>query len=720
MFIPPQAKIRKAYYCLSGPSLPGETADRKKRITLADAAWRPVNITRRQVGRHYPESRKDLGLMRYRLFCFVMAALIAVGIGACGGEGKSSDPLGTDSLTFGDSSGSAVLQLDPNGAVQLTAKVTDAAGKPVADRDVTFELVSNTSGASINFSRVGTNTAGEATISYRAGASPGRDVVRASISDSSRIDVSIIVGGGIAGTQVSLAASPTSLEAGQTSIITATVTDGSGAPILGRAVTFAFSANNSGAALATLNGTTDVSGRAIAVYTAGTANPTANVWDTVQASVTGSVDAIPINRTATGGGVQISLAGAPTSLSAGQNSIITATVTDSAGSPMQGQPVTFAFSANNSGATLVTLGGTTDVSGRAVAVYTAGSITPAAEVQDTVRASVTGSVGVVVITRTATTGGGLNLSLASSVTSLAAGQSAVITATVTDGASVPVSGQTVTFAFSPNGNNSGATLVTLSGTTDASGRAVAQYTAGANSPTTSVNDTVLASVTGSAAAVVITRTVGAAAGFQIAVTATPASLVAGSTSIIAATVSNADGTAAAGQTVTLAISTNNSGAALTLLNGGRTDAGGKALALYTAGALLPGQSVQDIVTAALTGAVAAAVITRQATVVAGNRISALTAIPSTLSVVTGGTSTITVTVTGSDNVTPIPNVAVTFSIIQGRGSEAVTPTDPAGMTGNNGRATAIFTGPAGAIAGTQSVVRATITGSDAVVIINWQ
>jgi hypothetical protein len=101
--------------------------------------------------------------------------------------------------------------------------------------------------------------------------------------------------------------------------------------------------------------------------------------------------------------------------------------------------------------------------------------------------------------------------------------------------------------------------------------------------------------------------------------------------------------------------------------------------------------------------------------VVGNRIASLTAIPSTLSAATGGTSIVTATVTGSDNVTPIPGETVTFSIVAGGGSTFVTPT---AVTGNNGRATAVFTGTGAA--GTQSVVRAVITGSDAVVIINWQ
>ena len=564
--------------------------------------------------------------MRNRVFFLLAVLLVALGINGCAGEGKSYDPLGTDSLAFGDSSGSAVLQLDPNGAVQLTAKVKDAAGKEVAEREVSFQLVTNTSGATLSSTVVNTNALGEATILYRAGGSPGFDVVRASISNGARIDVSITVGGGIGGTQVALAGSPTSLSAGQTSILTATVTNNAGSPVIGQAVMFAFAANNSGATLTILNGTTDISGRAVALYTAGAANPTTSVEDIVQAGVTGSVSPIVITRTAVGG-VQISLTGAPTSLSAGQKSILTATVTDSAGNPVNGETITFAFAANNSGATLATLSGTTDVSGRAIAVYTAGSANPTTSVQDTVQAGVAGSpsVGVVVITRG---GGGVTLSVASDVTSLAAGQIAIITATVTDSASAPVSGQAVTFSFSAN--NSGAQLITLSGTTDASGRAVAQYTAGANSPTISVQDTVLARVPGTAAVVTITRTVGVATGFQIGVTATPASLAAGSTSIIVATVTNANGTVAAGQQVSFAFVSNASGATLSPLNNGITDAGGKALAIYTAGSLSPTQGVQDVITATVPGAVAAAIITRQAASGTGNRISSLTAAPPAL------------------------------------------------------------------------------------------
>jgi hypothetical protein len=553
--------------------------------------------------------RKDLTFMRYRVFCLLMAAAVALGIGGCGSEGKSSDPLGTDSLTFGDATGSAVLKIDTDGTVQLTAKVKDAAGKAVADREVVFDIVPNASGANLSSTKVITNTAGEATILYRAGAASGSDVVRAFLSNGARMDVSITVSGIVEGAQISLAAAPTSLAAGQNSILTATVTNSAGSPLKGQTVTFAFTNNKSGAPpLVTVNGTTDVSGRAVAVYTAGANNPTASLQDTVQAGVAGSAGALVITRTAAGGG------------------------------------------------------------------------------------------------------GGITVSIASSATSLAAGQIAVITATVTDGASAPVIGQAVTFTLSAN--NSGAALITLSGTTDVSGRAVAQYTAGTNNPTATVNDTVWASVTGSAAAIVITRTVGTAAGFQIGVTATPTSLAAGATSIIVATVT---GTAAPGQPVSFAFVSNASGATLSPLNGGITDAGGKALAVYSAGSFSPTLVVQDVISAAVPGAVAAAIITRQAASGTGIRIS-LTAAPSILATPSGN-SIVTATVVQSDNVTPVQGVPVNFSIVTGTGS--VTPT---AVTGNNGKANAIFTGPGG-VAHSEAVIRAQILGmpndGDAVVIISW-
>jgi len=90
----------------------------------------------------------------------------------------------------------------------------------------------------------------------------------------------------------------------------------------------------------------------------------------------------------------MSLTAASTSLSAGQSTIVTATVTDGSGSPASGQALTFTLLENNSGATLTTLGlGVTDNSGQALAIYKPGANNPTTSVQDTIQASVTGSTG---------------------------------------------------------------------------------------------------------------------------------------------------------------------------------------------------------------------------------------------------------------------------------------------------------------------------------------
>ncbi len=186
------------------------------------------------------------------------------------------------------------------------------------------------------------------------------------------------------------------------------------------------------------------------------------------------------------------------------------------------------------------------------------------------------------------TGGGTStgnsISLSSTVISLAAGESSIITATVTDNLGAPVQGKTVSFTLLHN--NSGATITALNGgQTDAKGQAIATYTAGANSPTTSVQDTIQASVTGSTAAATITRVSSgtASTGLRMTLTADSTSLAAGQSTIVKATVTDGSGSPASGQAVAFTLLTNNSGATLTILSLGVTDASGQAQAIYKAG-----------------------------------------------------------------------------------------------------------------------------------------
>lgn len=206
----------------------------------------------------------------------------------------------------------------------------------------------------------------------------------------------------------------------------------------------------------------------------------------------GSLD----DETGTGAlpGISISISAA-TSMAAGESSIITATVIDGAGAPVQGTIVTFSVRINNSGATINTLNsGRTDAKGQAIAIYSAGTNSPTTSVQDTIQSSVTGATAVFTIEITAGTGD-LSLYIDKGTTSpLLAGQKTIITATVSDGSNNSVSGATVIFDFITGGNNSGATLKTLAGgITDSDGKAYAIYTAGPNNPTIDVPDVITGS-----------------------------------------------------------------------------------------------------------------------------------------------------------------------------------------------------------------------------------
>ncbi|OIP88067.1 MAG: hypothetical protein CO013_06350 [Syntrophobacterales bacterium CG_4_8_14_3_um_filter_58_8] len=197
--------------------------------------------------------------MHYRFLSLLVAAVIAVGIGGCGGGGTSADPLGTDSLMFGHKNNSTgtdwsmVMEVDPRGTVVLTAKIKNASGKEVADREVTFEFKVNQSGATLNASKVNTDAAGEAAVIYTAGMVNGFDVVNASISNGAQMDTNITVGSGAAGgNQLTFAGSPTMLAStGGSSILTATVKAADGTLQSGVAVTFSIVTD--GTALSTIS-----------------------------------------------------------------------------------------------------------------------------------------------------------------------------------------------------------------------------------------------------------------------------------------------------------------------------------------------------------------------------------------------------------------------------------------------------------------------------------
>jgi hypothetical protein len=490
----------------------------------------------------------------------------------------------------------------------------------------------------------------------------------------------------------SFTGSPTSVAAGQSSILTASVFDSSGNPVQNASVKFGFTNNSSGATLISVSGvtamevtvTTDANGQALAIYKAGADSATSALQDTIYANCQDSKSGLLITRTASSSTAnRISLTAASKSLSAGKSTIITATVTNNSGSSVYGQAVTFAFATNNSGGTLTILGtGTTDTSGIATAVYTAGANNPGQEVYDNIQAGITGSASSINITRLSSSADGLYIDLTANKTSLTAGESTIITATVKDGNGNLVSGKTIGLGFITN--NSGGSLSVVQATTDINGKATALYTAGANTSSTSVQDIISASLTGAGTQVIIiTRTLSSSTGPSLTLTADKTTVEAGQSTIITVKVTNGS-VPVAGESVTFSFlpGGNLSGAALSRLSG-TTDANGELTTVYTAGSLTAA-TVEDIVQAGITGSTKAIIITKTGTAVSVIAASLdILASPTTVKSDDSTTSTITIRALNSLNAA-LSNVTVTV------GTDTGVLGMPTAVTGSDGKATIAF------------------------------
>ena len=411
------------------------------------------------------------------------------------------------------------------------------------------------------------------------------------------------------------------------------------------------------------------------------------------------------------GGGTVALAAEDTTVAEGNSTILTASVTvtrkDSTGAYVTdhypGQEVTFVIISNNSGATVTPMnGGITNAEGVASAVYTAGKLKKGLVVQDTVQAHIAGYSGQVVITRTGVESG-YTIALTATPTSVAAGQNSVVTATVTatnpeGGSGVPVSGQYVNFSFVAN--NSGGSLVTVNGVTDASGKATATYTAGENDPENSLTDTIQASSGGSTASVVIGRSTGTDQPLAISVTATPDSVAAGGTSVITATLT---GDYKSGVTIQFLLMTNSSGATLTRATA-VTDGDGNAVTIYQAGSSNPTADVVDVVQVISGSASGAVNITRKGSASVSAYTITVSANPTTLTWTTAN-SVITANVKNSLG-TAASGVTVTFTT---SGSPAGSVAPLTAVTDSSGNAVTTFTGGPGGLTGDTSVVTASVT-----------
>ena len=549
----------------------------------------------------------------------------------CGGGGSAADPMGTGTVQFIDEKGAVlfpeeagspmVFTVLPGETRQLIVWVTNtrdggATIVPVIGEKVTFSLLTPGNGGSITMVNNETDGNGRAVALYTAGNNFAMDEVRVTTGVGATAHVTIMKQGGMTGSSIAtLSAASPAVAAGHTTLVTAYVTDGYGHPVMGETVTFTIPVNESGASFINDSGAgvssilvaTDISGKAVAIYRAGSNDALAEVYDTVRGALAnGSMNWVTITRSAgtVTAVLSVEVVANPTSVGAGQTSIITAIVT---GDDRAGAAVTFSLPVNSSGASFINASGagvpsitvTANGSGVATAIYRAGSASPGTEAQDTILAVLTnGANGAVILTRSSTTPSTYTVKINASSTIVTAGQVSIITAEVTIGSeAAPAAGVPVTFTLPVN--SSGATLSAATATTDGSGKAVVIYLPGTTSPTLTVQDTVQAAVGTATSAVAITRVGSATSAFNIMVSAAPetVSAAAGGSSVITANVMNNAGTPISGVTVDF---TTIGG---TLTGGGvaasaTTDGSGNAVTVFTAAAG-PADATAGVVTASI-------------------------------------------------------------------------------------------------------------------------
>jgi len=236
-----------------------------------------------------------------------LVSVLMLVVWGCGSE--SSDPTARISSFTAEPS-----EVAPGGSAVLTVKVVKAAsestGEVVSEADddddddtappnawgvdVTFRLLT-ANGGRLSATTQKTDGSGAASVVYTAGNNYSQDVVQAKLENDNTASLVIKKSGSIAGPVISdMQASPTSVTAGQQSVITIKVTDDDN-PAAGQYVEITISPNNSGASLIIPNPYTDSQGQVVATYVAGSVVDE-DVTDTVQARVTssGSVNAVII------------------------------------------------------------------------------------------------------------------------------------------------------------------------------------------------------------------------------------------------------------------------------------------------------------------------------------------------------------------------------------------------------------------------------------------
>ncbi|CAK0747045.1 adhesin/invasin [Gammaproteobacteria bacterium] len=466
----------------------------------------------------------------------------------------------------------------PSGSSTITATVLDANKNSVVGETVSFDVSQNGSGGSFVATSAVTNGNGRAIVSYTGGSIAGIDTLEASLTNgisSSTVSIKVETSAIVVNSVVLVTGAQSVVANGTNEVkLRATVKDIDGNPATGLQVDFSTTAG----LLTSSISTTDSSGIAEVTLTAPTKVGTA----TLVAVVSGFNDTKTITFTA-GNATTILLNAAPSTIYPSGSSTVQATVFDVNENLVSNQSVNFSATSNQSGGSFSVVAVTTDGNGRAATFYTAGSVAGT----DTISATLASGTSVstnITVNASATVVNSIVLTMgASSV--VADGTSKVkVRATVKDIDGKAAASLAVAFS-----TTAGA-LDSISATTDSTGVAEVNLTA----PTRIGSATVIASAGGFSSSGNITFVAGAPS--FVTVAAAPATLARLSTSVVQVVVQDAQGNAVTGTSVTLAFSTNASGATLSATTG-VTNTDGTFSVTYTAGST---GGVSDVITATTT------------------------------------------------------------------------------------------------------------------------
>jgi len=570
-------------------------------------------------------------------------------------ETSIKGPVGEIQATTGAES----IVADGSNAVAVQAAVANTEGDALIGVPVTFSATYGTLSSLTAY----TNAYGVAEVMLTSGTAAGTAVVTASSGGFTDIvDVQFTSGAPAA---VTVTATPSTVNPGGASSLTARVVDGNGNAVVGETVTVDITTNASGGSLSAISGTTNINGDVTVTYTSGSGTgndiirfraASNNILGTVTVAVDASAQVV--------GSLALST-GAASIIANGTSTVaVRAEVTDSEGTALSGVTVNFSATLG----TLSAASAVTNASGIAEVTLTSGTAAGTASVT----ASASGFTDIVDVQFTS--GAPAAVTVTATPSTVNPGGASSLTARVVDGNGNAVVGETVTVDITTNA--SGGSLSAISGTTNINGDVTVTYTSGSGTG----NDIIRfrAASNNTAGTVTVTVDAGAQAAL-IKLSASPLAVRSDNSdsATITATVLDSKNAVVEGLTVQFEATGGQISASSAV-----TDAQGEATVTFSAGTVDPSNQV-----ATVTGRVS----TLSSMVPVRIEGSTVEMEHTTLTIYDDGSTTDTLTVTARDAASnPVYGVSVTLTVMPGTGNATVTPAS--GTTDVYGEFTATVTG----------------------------